>query len=191
MSTDTEIAEVVERYWDDNRRPVLLSALGGLLGQPAKEEIASSGTTLGQYIRRNLSDTVRLLRLSSHGGGAVPLDKTKELSVENLESLVPPPSQRLDLVKTKSPRFHTPLWNLFRNADAEFPAFVELKNSGETTIHTHSLDEKNVRTYEVARTDLPAAETTPVPMSEVIRAIRAWAARHDISLSAIRDADHI
>lgn len=186
MSTDAEIIEAIEQYWEAHHRPVLLSVLGGLLSQGCKEDIAGAGATLGQYIRSKLGESIRLLKLASHGGGAVPKSKTDGLSDNDLEARVPAPIQKLGLARTKSPKFHDSLWTLFRNADVELPVFVELPNSGETVVHSTQPEDSNRKVYEVVSSDFPPHESRPVPISAVARSIRMWASRHDIPLSSIQ-----
>lgn len=183
-----EVLDIVRRYWESKRRPVLFSALGGQLSQPAKEEIAEHGHTLTAYVRNQLRDRVRPLVLRAHGGGVAPLEGTESLSDEELESLVPPPVGRdLPFAKPRPPRFHPALWQAFFEPHSSPHVYVERSENGEILIHQSAEARSEPGWVEILPTDLPAVESGARPyVPQVLAAIRAWAMKNEIPLSEIQ-----
>lgn len=183
-----EIVDIVRRYWEAKRRPVLLSALGGQLSQAAKEEIAEQGQTLTAYLRNQLRDRIRLLSLRAHGGGVAPVEGTESLSDADLESSVPPPLGRdLPFARPRPPRFHPAIWQAFFEPYPDPHVYVERSENGDILIHRSAEPRSDEGWIEILPSDLPVVESGTRPyVPEVLGAIRAWAMKNDIPLSQIQ-----
>ena len=106
-----QIVNLVQQFWEDHERPLLLSQLGaynnGQFAQHAKEVAGSLGT----YLRHQLSDRVQVLQHSTKPTiiGAIPAGE--HIPVDN-------PDELLNRTQTQSEkpslRFRPAFWAAFR-----------------------------------------------------------------------------
>ena len=107
---DNLIVNLVQKFWKEHGRPLLLSQLGGResgwIAKRAKEEAGGLGT----YLRHRLSDRVKVIQHSANPTivGAIPADEDIPGSTDDLLNQTQTQSDRTTL------RFHPAFWAAFR-----------------------------------------------------------------------------
>src|SRR3546814_17509771 len=82
-----EIERVILEQWVNREYPLLISELGSLLSLTTKSTLAETRQGLKRYILEHLAGHVRVIPMANHAaGGVAPMEKTKGITAEDLES---------------------------------------------------------------------------------------------------------
>ena len=106
-----QVVNLVQQFWKDHNRPLLLSQLGahdnGQIAKRAKEEAGS----LGMYLRNRLSDRIRVLQHSTKPTiiGAIPANE--DIPGEDSDGLL---NQTQTQSESVAQRFRPAFWAAFR-----------------------------------------------------------------------------
>lgn len=180
-----EICSVVDRRWRDQKVPMLLSQLGGLLSPPAKIEFRLTGMPLRDYIGRYLSSRIRIVNMDRHGDGAVP---AHEINTSDSELLKRYEEARLSRPINPYPRFYPGIWGAFSRPLSLARRFID-KNSvpGPTFRDLNESEDADENWIEVRRDQLPAVDGgTGFPHPAAIaEAIRKWATDAQLEIGSL------
>lgn len=181
-----EIITAVEGVWNDDDQPLLISKLGkDFLSDDGRAFLREESIALGRHIKGRLAGEIRYLKMPREGGGVVPLEKTKNLTDEELErKYVPKRKEQIEWAPP--PKFYEDLWAAFRDPLAEgLRRVVHWSESGRPEVVVKPKDEPlsegdfAIDSHDTAIT----SDSDKKPnAAEVRTAITNWAEVNGISL---------
>ena len=171
--TPCPIAECVQKYWNQHRRPMLLSALGTAVDEQTTHEVKSVAGNLANYIRTRLSGSVSVVQHSTNPTivGAVPSSEAH--FTEDWNHLLTRPDRHTG---TSRKRFNPVFWTAFRKP---LPDSSARYISSDNPLRFVDVPPGSAPpgSLEVPRAYIRSDETTD---SEVAERIAEWLRDHDL-----------
>jgi hypothetical protein len=173
---EQEIELAVSKEWEDKRKPILFSKLGGRLSHEAREMIKADRIGLKRFVDAHLSAQIRVLPLERYGGGVAPREDTAELSDAELEAAF-----EKDANAKTIPQYSFDVWSAFRRPLREdMKRYLRIVPSGlAKALDIPALEQPPAGAVEIHPSDLPASifEGLLPSRQETHEAIVAWTKR--------------
>ena len=105
------ITECVQKFWDEHRRPMLLSSLGTALSAPTMHEVKTAAGNLANYVRTRLSGSVSVVQHSMSPSIIAALPSSEAHVTQDWDHLLSSPDRHIAASRR---RFDRVFWTAFR-----------------------------------------------------------------------------
>ena len=181
------IAECVQKYWSQHRRPMLLSALGTAVDAQTMHEAKNAAGNLATYVRTRLRGSVSVVQHSTNPTIVAAVPASEDHLSRDWDHLLAHPDRHIDPSRK---HFNRAFWTAFRkplpDSSARYVSIDDPLRFVDVPPGTAPPG-----SFEVPRAYIPGDEATD---SDVSERIAEWLRDHDLEetrfLNAPRPPQH-